>query len=78
MKQSKSASLFESLVNTATGFLISLGMQVLMFPLFDVHISGGQHIFMTLAFTIASVLRGYILRRLFERFRKDGEEILGT
>lgn len=78
MKQSKVASLFEVLVNTATGFLISLSMQVLMFPLFDVHISGGQHVLMTLVFTITSILRGYVLRRIFERFRKDDEKLLDT
>ena len=72
MKQSRKASLVESLLNIAVGFLIALVTQILVFPMFNIHVSGSDHLAITGIFTVVSVARSYSLRRLFEVVRVRG------
>lgn len=68
--QSKRSSLVESIVNTAVGFLTSLILQVIIFPIFGVHLSANEHVVMTIIFTVVSIVRGYAVRRIFESLKE--------
>lgn len=68
--QSKKFSLIEAITNTATGFLLSLGIQLMIYPLLGIPVTISQNLLITSVFTIASILRGYLIRRLFEKQKK--------
>jgi len=70
MSQSRSHSLLESLVNVALGYLIALAAQLLIFPLFGIHISLQKNLQIGLLFTVVSIARSYALRRLFNRWHE--------
>lgn len=65
--QTKKKSLLESVVNTATGFVLSLIIQLLLFPAMGMSVSFGENVLITLVFTIASIARGYVVRRYFNQ-----------
>jgi hypothetical protein len=64
--QSRKRSLTESIVNTAVGFLISLLIQMIIYPAFGIPVTFAENIAITAIFTIVSILRGYFIRRIFE------------
>lgn len=70
MSQSQKHSLIESLVNVAVGYGIALVSQLLIFPLFGIHISLQDNIIIGLLFTVVSIARSYALRRLFNRWHQ--------
>lgn len=65
--QSKKHSFVESITNTFVGFGISLLIQLIIYPIMGIKVSFSQNIFITLIFTIISILRGYFIRRLFNK-----------
>ena len=58
-------SLVESIANTAAGFLVSLAIQITLFSLMAIETTTGQNLTMSGVFTLASLVRGYLMRRLF-------------
>jgi hypothetical protein len=68
MSQPKSHSLMEAIVNILIGYSINLGVQLLVFPLFHIHIPLSSNIGIGLIFTVISLVRSYLLRRIFDRF----------
>jgi len=68
MKQSKLMSWIETCLNTGIGFGIAIATQVLVFPLFGYSPPLSTNIKIGLIFTVVSIVRGYVLRRLFEFF----------
>lgn len=66
MKQSRTMSMLESIINIAVGFGISLTAQIFFLPLLGVQISLSQNITFALIMTVISIVRSYLLRRLFE------------
>lgn len=66
MKQSKLMSWLESLINIAVGFGISLTAQMFFLPLLGVAIDFHQNLFFALIMTVISLLRSFVLRRIFE------------
>jgi hypothetical protein len=67
MSQTKRHSLLESLVNVAIGYGVALISQLLIFPLYGVHLPLGDNIAIGLWFTAISIVRSYSLRRWFNR-----------
>ena len=66
MKQSKLESLVEASLNTASGFVVSLFVwQFIAAPLFGYKVTWADNVLLTTLFTVVSVLRSYIWRRLF-------------
>lgn len=65
--QSRRASLLEALAKTAIGFFISLLATLIILPAVGVAATINQSVAMTLGFTVISIARSYILRRLFNR-----------
>lgn len=65
--QSKKRSLAESVTNQVVGYVIALASQFAIFPLFGIHVSVMDNIVMCNYFTVISVVRGYVIRRWFNR-----------
>jgi hypothetical protein len=64
-KQSKKYSLIESIVNVVSGLIISFLIQLWIYPLLGIPVSINQNIIITVVFFIASFIRGYVVRRVF-------------
>lgn len=67
--QSKRLSLFESVTNTAIGFLIALCVQLIIYPILDIPVTFGQNLTITSVFTFVSIARGYLVRRIFNTIK---------
>jgi hypothetical protein len=63
--QTLSASLMEALVGIATSFALSLMLQTAMFPNLGLVVDATENLTIAGAFTLLSVLRSFIVRRLF-------------
>lgn len=63
--QSRTHSLIEVLINIGTGFIISaLLQQFVVAPIWNLQTSVAGNIQITIFFTIISVVRSYVFRRL--------------
>ena len=67
-KQKKKHSFIEAVTNTIIGLLTSFVIQLILYPILDIDVSIGQNLLITLVFFIASICRGYLIRRLFNKF----------
>jgi len=63
--QSRLGSFLESLANVAIGYGVAVGAQILVFPLFGVVIPMNSNLLIAIIFTLVSLVRSYLLRRLF-------------
>ncbi len=68
MRQNKRKSLIETLVQTVLGLFVSFIIQIFIYPILDIPVTINQNIIITIVFFIASVLRGYLIRRIFNKF----------
>ena len=68
-KQSRRMSLIEALTNVGVGYGVAVLTQLVVFPLFGIHATSGEHLGIGFLFTITSVARSYALRRAFEAIR---------
>jgi hypothetical protein len=66
MKQSRAASLFESLVNIVVGFGLSILCQAFILPALGVAIPWRANFLFAVAMTAVSIARQFTLRRVFE------------
>ena len=69
MSQSRTMSLLESATNSVVAFAISLVAQCVMMPLFGIETTFAQNLGIVSAFTVISITRSYLLRRLFNGFQ---------
>ena len=65
-------SLVEAVANTAIGYAFAVIAQLLILPAFGLHPSFGQHLQIGAIFTLVSLARGYVLRRVFDRLLAKG------
>jgi uncharacterized membrane protein (DUF485 family) len=68
--QSKKHSFIESAVQTFIGLAVSFVIQLIIYPLMSIPVTFSQNILITLVFTVASILRGYVIRRIFNKKSK--------
>lgn len=66
-------SLFESFVNVFVGLGIAILTQMIVFPFFDISISFGDNVIIACIFTVISIFRSYLIRRLFNGYRQTEE-----
>jgi hypothetical protein len=66
-KQSKKHSVYESITNVVIGLLISIFTQMILYPLMGIPVSFNQNLTITGVFFIVSFVRGYLIRRFFNR-----------
>ena len=71
MTQSRLESLMESIANICIGYGIALASQLMLFPLYGIHISLTTNLWIGFWFTLISLVRSYALRRWFnQRLKK--------
>jgi hypothetical protein len=69
MMQSPVMSLTEAVANVAVGYGVAVVVQIGVFPLFGFWPTIRQNLTLGAVFTGVSLLRSYVLRRLFEHWR---------
>ena len=69
MKQSRLMSLVEAVANVVVGYGVAVVTQILIFPIFGLHTTLAQNLQIGLLFTGVSIIRSFLLRRLFEAIR---------
>ena len=69
MRQSRRISLVEAITNVAVGYGVAVTTQVLVFPVFGLQASLGDNLPIGGIFTVVSIARSFVLRRLFEAMR---------
>jgi hypothetical protein len=67
LMQSKFHSFIESLMNQTIGYILALITQVIVFSFYNITVSLSQNLQITLIFAIISILRSYIIRRIFNK-----------
>lgn len=72
MTQSRRHSACESLANTAIGFGVAMAAQIMVFPLFGIRIGIADNAAISVIFTGISIVRGYVVRRAFNRWHARG------
>lgn len=76
--QTKLGSLVESGLNILIGYFVALSSQLILFPLFDIHISFSTNLWIGLWFTIISLVRSYVIRRYFNaKLHKAAMRLVG-
>ena len=68
--QTKLGSLTEVVVSTTIGYTVALATQLLVFPVFGVYVPLETNVTLAVIFTFISVVRGYFVRRLFNKWSK--------
>ena len=68
--QTRSLSALEAVINTAVGFAVSLALTFALLPFFGYDVTTPHAWGITTVYTAASVLRGYFVRRVFNRMRQ--------
>lgn len=68
MSQSRLSSLAETCLSIAIGFVVSLAITAVVLPAYGHPVSFGQN----LQITVASIARGYLVRRAFVRWGRHG------
>ena len=70
LMQSKKESFIETLTSVFVGWLIGVILNMLVLPLFDYNITVIDSLWVSLIFTVVSVIRGYVIRRFFNSKEK--------
>jgi hypothetical protein len=69
MPQSPRLSLLEAVTNVVVGYALAVLTQLLVFPWFGLSVSLQDNFAIGAAFVGVSLIRGYALRRVFERWQ---------
>ena len=65
MKQSRTMSMVEGAANFVVGYVLAIATQIVVFPRFGLEAALSEHLAIGLVFLGVSLVRGYLLRRLF-------------
>jgi hypothetical protein len=71
-------SLVEATTNVVVGFGVALLTQLMVFPCFGLRISTSDNLLISAIFTGISLVRSFVLRRLFESIRSRGFYVAQT
>ena len=74
MRQSHLMSFCEAIANVAVGYGVAVLTQILIFPMFGLLTTLAQNLQMGAVFTVVSIVRSYVLRRVFEAIRVRSTE----
>ena len=69
MKQTKNKSLLETAIQTVSGLVLSFLIQIAIYPMLNIPVTFSQNIIITSVFFVASILRGYVIRRIFNNIK---------
>ncbi len=65
--QTKKQSLTETIVNILLGLIISFVIQLILFPILNIPVTINENIIIMIVFFVASLVRGYLVRRYFNK-----------
>ena len=66
MAQNSRLSFIEAIVNTGAGMVIAWSVSLfILMPLLGIPMTAGKNTIITIIFTILSVIRGFVVRRVF-------------
>lgn len=68
--QTRKQSLIEAWVNILVGYLVALATQLTLFPALGIEVKFHQNISIGLIFTVVSLIRSYVLRRMFNKWHR--------
>ncbi len=78
MNQSRVASLAESVMNVLIGYGVALASQLVIFPMFGIHLPLSDNLAIGAWFTLISLVRSYAIRRWFNaRLHRAAQKIAG-
>lgn len=78
MNQSRVASLAESVMNVLIGYGVALASQLVIFPMFGIHLPLSDNLAIGAWFTIISLVRSYCIRRWFNaRLHRAAQKLAG-
>ena len=63
--QTKKQSMIESLTSTTIGIIIGIVLNLTILPIFGYPVSLSDSLWISVIFTIVSIIRSYIIRRWF-------------
>jgi hypothetical protein len=72
--QTRAHSALESCVNVAVGWGVSLASQLVIFPFFDLRVSLKTNLWISVWFTLISLARSFLLRRIFTHVTEGYED----
>ena len=72
MRQSRIMSMIEAATNVIVGYVLAIATQIVVFPWFGIEAGLAEHLTIGFVFVGVSLIRGYLLRRLFEAVRLRG------
>lgn len=78
MSQTKRMSMLETATSTAIGLVVSLISNCVVFHFLHIAITAKENIGMTAFFTLVSIVRGYFVRRLFNKMHLQQSEKSAT
>lgn len=70
--QSRLHSFAEAWINTLVGYLINIGVQIIVYPIYGATFTLSQNLQLGLIFMIVSIVRSYALRRAFNALHRRG------
>jgi len=65
VSQTRAMSAVESVANVAIGYGVAVASQIVIFPLFGVHLPLSDNLLIGAWFTVISLARSYVVRRVF-------------
>lgn len=65
--QTRAHSAAESVMNVAIGYGVALASQLVIFPMYGVHLRFAENLAIGAWFTLISIARSYVLRRWFNK-----------
>jgi nitrate reductase gamma subunit len=68
-KQSRTMSFVEAITNVVVGFVVALLTQAALFSALGLEVTAGENLLIGAIFTAVSIVRSFLLRRLFEEIR---------
>jgi len=69
--QTKTVSLIESIANVVIGYGVALISQIIIFPIYGIDISLKTNIAIGIWFTLISIIRSFIVRRIFNKMSES-------
>ena len=70
--QSKKSSVIESVASTILGYIIAVVLYMIVLPMFGHNTNFTESVMLTFIFATASIIRGYVVRRLFNYLLLNG------
>ena len=72
--QTRKGSMVEAVVNVLIGYGVAVGSQMVVFPLLGIQVDVSTNFIIGLIFTVISLVRSYLLRRIFTKLKLFQEE----